>query len=84
MIQPFLGCNKIPELLSYGVSTFWTVSGKHIGVSPWVGKGMDLNTTHQSQLWLFILVDEYLGEIKIENFEISKELDKKLLSSNCN
>jgi len=50
VIQPFLGCNKIPELLSYGVSTFWNVPGKHTGVSPWVGKGMDLDTTHLSQL----------------------------------
>lgn len=27
-----------------GVSTFWNVTGKHIGAPPWVGKGMDLKT----------------------------------------
>lgn len=77
--QPFLGCNKIPELLSYGVSTFWNIPGKHISVSPWVGKGMGLETTPCLNYdFLKFLLDEYLGEIEIENFKISKELGKKL------
>lgn len=82
-IQPFFCCSKIPELLFYHIRTFWNVIGKHIGASPWVGKGMDLKTNSPISGMIFILVEEFLDETENENLTL-KEQGETPTSSDCN